>query len=72
MRFRDRLLAYGGPVLVINGDLDLVFRLGERSFLRDVPNVTRRTLPRTTHLSSLDRPDAFAAAVRRFIERLPP
>ncbi len=71
VRFRERLLAYGGPVLVINGDLDLVFRLGERSFLRDVPNVTRRTLPRTTHLSPLDRPDAFADAVRRFIERLP-
>ncbi|MBA3877906.1 MAG: alpha/beta hydrolase, partial [Anaerolinea sp.] len=40
-RFRDRLLAYGGPILVINGDLDIVFRLGERSFLRGVPNVTR-------------------------------
>lgn len=70
-RFRDRLLAYGGPILVINGDLDLVFRLGERAFLRGVPNVTRQVLRRTTHLSPLDRPDAFAAAVRRFVERLP-
>ena len=71
VRFRERLLAYGGPVLVINGDLDIVFRLGERRFLRDVPNVTRRVLRWTTHLSPLDRPDAFAAAVRRFVERLP-
>ena len=70
-RFRDHLLAYGGPVLVINGDLDLVFRLGERSFLRDVPNVTRCTLGWTTHLAPLDRPDAFARALRRFVERLP-
>jgi len=70
-RFRDRLLAYGGPILVINGDLDIVFRLGEQSFLRSVPNVTRRTLRMTTHLSPLDRPDAFANAVRRFVERLP-
>ncbi|TAK02027.1 MAG: alpha/beta fold hydrolase [Chloroflexota bacterium] len=69
-RFRDRLLAYGGPILVINGDLDLVFRLGERSFLQGVPNVSRRTLRWTTHLSPLDRPDEFAAAVRRFVERL--
>ena len=69
--FRDRLLAYGGPILVINGDLDLVFRLGARSFLKGVPNVARRTFRWTTHLSPLDRPDAFAAAVRRFIERLP-
>ncbi len=70
-RFRERLLAYGGPILVINGDLDLVFRLGERSFLRGVPNVTRRTFRWTTHLSPLDRPEQFAAAVRRFAERLP-
>jgi len=27
LSFRERLLAYGGPILVINGDLDLVFRL---------------------------------------------
>lgn len=70
-RFRDRLLAYGGPILVINGDLDFVFRLGERSFIRGVPNVTRLTLHWTTHLSPLDRPGVFAAATRRFIERLP-
>ncbi|HEX5590511.1 MAG TPA: alpha/beta hydrolase [Candidatus Limnocylindrales bacterium] len=69
--FRDRLLAYGGPILVVNGDLDFVFRLGERSFLRGVANVTRRTLRWTTHLSPLDRPDAFATAVRRFVDRLP-
>jgi pimeloyl-ACP methyl ester carboxylesterase len=71
VRFRERLLAYGGPVLVINGDLDIVFRLGERNFLRGVPNVTRRILRWTTHLSPLDRPEAFAAAVRRFVDRLP-
>ncbi|MEW5992516.1 MAG: alpha/beta fold hydrolase [Chloroflexota bacterium] len=69
-RFRERLLAYGGPILVINGDLDLVFRLGEGSFLRGVPHVSRRVLRWTTHLSPLDRPGDFAAAVRGFAERL--
>ena len=69
--FRERLLAYGGPILVINGDLDVVFRLGQRSFLRGVPRVSRRTLRWTTHLSPLDRPGPFAAAVRHFVERLP-
>jgi len=69
-RFRERLRAYGGPILVINGDLDFVFRLGERSFLRDVPNVSRRVFRWTTHLSPLDRPEAFAAAVRDFTEQL--
>ncbi|MBI2776129.1 MAG: alpha/beta fold hydrolase [Chloroflexi bacterium] len=70
-RFRERLLAYAGPILVINGDLDVVFRIGARSFLRGVPNVTRRTLRWTTHLSPIDRPAAFAAAVARFADRLP-
>ena len=32
-RFRDRLLAYGGPILVINGTMDLVFRIGAGRFL---------------------------------------
>src|SRR5689334_18632793 len=31
--FRDRLVAYGGPTLVINGSLDLVFRIGAGRFL---------------------------------------
>lgn len=69
--FRERLLAYGGPILAINGDLDLVFRIGARSFLRGVPNVTKRVLRWTTHLSPLDRPETFAGLVRRFVERLP-
>ncbi|MEO7664739.1 MAG: hypothetical protein ABIV26_06390, partial [Candidatus Limnocylindrales bacterium] len=69
-RFRERILAYGGPILVINGDLDVVFRLGARSFLRGVPKVTRRTLRWTSHLSPIDRPAAFADAVARFADRL--
>ena len=69
--FRSRLAAYGGPTLAINGDLDLLFRLGERSFLDGIPNVTRRILPWTTHLSPMDRPEAFASAVRAFARRLP-
>jgi len=70
-RFRDRLVAFGGPILVINGELDLVFRIGERSFLRGLPNVERRTFRLSTHLSPLDRPADFADAVRTFAERLP-
>lgn len=68
--FRDRLRAYGGPILVMNGGLDFVFRLGERSFLRGIPNVTRRVLPLSGHLTPMDLPDAFAGAVRAFMEHL--
>ena len=69
--FRKMLLAYGGPILAINGDLDLVFRFGERRFLRGVPRVTTRRLRWTTHLSNLDRPEEFTAAVRSFVASLP-
>ena len=69
--FRDRLAAYRGPILAINGDLDLVFRLGERSFLHGIPHVTRRVLRWTTHLSPMDRPEALASAVRAFARGLP-
>ena len=70
-RFRDRLDAYGGPVLAINGDRDVVFRLGERRFLEGLPEVKRLRLRRAAHLSNLDRPAEFAAAVAAFSEGLP-
>jgi pimeloyl-ACP methyl ester carboxylesterase len=70
--FRDRLRSYGGPILVINGDLDLVFRLGERGFIAGLPQVSTERLRRAAHLSNVDRPEAFSAAVRAFAERLEP
>lgn len=69
-RFRERLVSYGGPVLVINGDSDLVFSVGERRFLEGLPGVSRRRL-RAAHLSNLDRPDEFSAAVDAFAASLP-
>jgi pimeloyl-ACP methyl ester carboxylesterase len=71
-RFRERLAAYGGPILVINGDLDVVFRLGERRFLEGLPGVTRLVLHRAAHLSNLDRPDEFSGAIEGFAASLAP
>jgi pimeloyl-ACP methyl ester carboxylesterase len=71
-RFRDRLAAYGGPILVINGDLDLMFRLGERQFVEGLDGVTSRRIRRAAHLSNLDRPDEFSEAVEGFVESLGP
>jgi pimeloyl-ACP methyl ester carboxylesterase len=68
--FRSRLIAYGGPILVINGDLDLVFRLTEARFTGGLPRLIRRTLRRSSHLAGLDRPDQFSAEVRAFAESL--
>ena len=68
--FRQRLEAFGGPALVVNGDLDFVFRIGERSFIRGLPRTRRVTLAWTSHLSPLDRPDRFADEVRAFEREL--
>lgn len=69
-RFKDRLRAYGGPILVINGTMDLVFRIGAGRFLAGVPGVTNRMIPRAGHLSNVDRPEAFTALVEDFIGTL--
>jgi pimeloyl-ACP methyl ester carboxylesterase len=71
-RFRERLAAYGGPILVINGELDLVFRLGERRFLEGLDGVTSRRIRWAAHLSNVDRPDEFSDAVEGFVESLAP
>jgi pimeloyl-ACP methyl ester carboxylesterase len=71
-RFRDRLVAYGGPILVINGTLDLVFRIGAGRFLTGVPRVTNRVIPRAGHLSNVDRPEVFTGLVEEFIRTLGP
>lgn len=70
-RFRERLRVYGGPILAINGDLDLVFRHGERGFLEGLPGVTRLRLRHAAHLSNLDRPDEFSDAIQAFEASLP-
>lgn len=70
-RFRDRLVAYGGPILVINGTLDLVFRIGAGRFLAGVPGVTNKVIPRAGHLSNVDRPEVFTALIEEFIATLP-
>src|SRR3954470_9081858 len=65
-RFRPRLPAYPGPSLLINGEFDLFFRPTERSFARVAANPRRVLIRRATHLTNLDQPDAFTAAIRRF------
>jgi pimeloyl-ACP methyl ester carboxylesterase len=65
-RFAPLLAAYPGPVLFLDGEWDLLFRLGAPAFVRAARDVQRVRLRGATHLSNLDRPAAFSAAVRRF------
>ena len=70
-KFRDRLVAYGGPILVINGSFDLVFRIGAGRFLASVPGLRQQVIPRAGHLSNVDKPEAFTKLVDDFIATLP-
>ena len=69
-RFAPRLAAYPGPVLLLNGELDLLFRLFAPAFARHAPDARRVRLRRATHLANLDQPAAFNAAIRRFMRSL--
>lgn len=65
-RFGLALAGYPGPVLVLNGQLDPLFRLGQRRFCRALPDVQVTVLRGATHLANLDRPSAFSARIARF------
>lgn len=71
-QFRPALARYGGPVLLVNGERDLLFRIGERRFAAASGDVRRVLIRRAGHRSNLDQPEAFTAAVRRFARSLPP
>jgi pimeloyl-ACP methyl ester carboxylesterase len=60
--------AYPGPILLLNGERDRLFRLDERRWLARVPRARLAILPGAGHLSSWDTPEAFTAAVRAFLE----
>jgi hypothetical protein len=64
------LAAYPGPTLLINGEFDLFFRPTERSFAAVAADPRRVLIRRATHLSNLDQPARFTAAIRRFAEGL--
>jgi pimeloyl-ACP methyl ester carboxylesterase len=71
-RFVPRLAAYPGPTLIINGELDLPFRIFARSFAAAGGDVRRVRLAGATHMANLDRPAAFNLAIRRFVRSLEP
>lgn len=68
--FRPRLRRYPGPSLILNGEYDLLFRWYERSFVDVAADPRRRLIRRATHLSNLDKPAQFSAAVLAFAERV--
>jgi pimeloyl-ACP methyl ester carboxylesterase len=71
-RFRPRLAAYPGRTLILNGDLDVILRLGARSFRHAAQDARQRVIPRATHLLQLDQPALVAAAIAGFARSLEP
>ena len=69
-RFLPELAAYPGPSLILNGSLDLPFRLSGRTFSTAAQDGRTMRIPRATHLSNLDQPTAFSLGVRRFVAGL--
>jgi pimeloyl-ACP methyl ester carboxylesterase len=69
-RFLPRLALYPGRTLVINGAYDLMFRIAQARFVAAAADARRRLIPGATHLSNLDRPEQFSAAVRAFAREI--
>jgi 3-oxoadipate enol-lactonase len=65
----DRLPEIGVPTLVVTGDADVEdFRRIGDLLASKIPGARRARIPGAAHLPSLERPDAFDAAVRAFLE----
>jgi len=64
--FLPRLAAYPGPVLLVNGADDPLFRRGEHAFLAACRDGRLRVIEGAGHLVNSERPEAFNAAVREF------
>jgi pimeloyl-ACP methyl ester carboxylesterase len=69
-RFSPRLASYPGPVLIVNGQYDVPFRLGAKRFAGAARDVRRVRIQGATHLANLDQPEVFTAAVRNFVDGL--
>ena len=64
--FGTRLAVYAGPVLVVNGERDVLFRIATPAFTGRGANTRRVVIRGAGHRSSLDRPAEFSAVVRTF------
>lgn len=64
--FASKLAAYSGPVLLLNGALDLGFRLHETRFLAAAQKGQLEVIPKAFHIANIDQPALFSDAVRRF------
>ena len=62
------------PTLIVHGQYDRVgdIAAGARRWIRRDPRAELAVVPAAAHLSNLDAPRAFTAAVSEFLERMLP
>ena len=68
--FSEKLTRYRHPVLFVNGEFDLVFRLDERRFLKRLPQARLRVLRGADHTGPLRRVEEFTSTVRLFAHKI--
>ena len=64
--FRRRLWQYPGPTLILNGERDLFYRLGELLFLRAAQDARLQLVRKAGHVANLEQPARYNAALRSF------
>lgn len=64
--FRRKFAAYPGPALVLNGEKDLVMRRGAQKHAEAATDARVEVVSGAGHVSNLDQPTRFTAAVRGF------
>ena len=69
-RFSEMLAAYRKPVLFLQGEYDLLFRMDERRFLSMVPQARLRVIRHSDHTAPLRRVKEFSDNVADFAERI--
>jgi pimeloyl-ACP methyl ester carboxylesterase len=64
--FLRALRAYAGPVLILNGEKDSLYRFEELMFLATAPDARLQLVRRAGHVANLERPAAYNRAIRSF------
>jgi len=62
----DEISGYAGPVLIVNGEYDFVFRADERRFLHRLAQARLRIISGVDHTAPMRRAEEFTAIVDEF------
>ncbi len=69
-RFSERLATYRKPVLFVQGEYDVIFRMDEKRFLSMVPQARLRVIRHADHTAPLRRVKEFSDIIADFAGRI--